>query len=134
MKTLLEGLSSKGKWLLVSFWAILAPIHTTIGIAFALVMADLLLGVWSAKKHGQPITSAGLKRSVLKIVVYELALILGFMTEQYIPGSLPFTNLIGGFISLTEMTSILENLNSITGNSLLSTLVTKLGQSKTPSA
>ncbi len=118
-----------GKYLMASIWAILAPIHATLSVVFLLIIIDFISGIIAAKRRKEPINSAGIKRTIIKIFVFEISLCLGFLAEHYIPGSLPFVNLIGGFISLTEMTSIIENMNELSGNTLLQALIKKLGQS-----
>ena len=126
---MLQRLLSSGKHIMIALWALFAPIRTTLAVVFLLIFIDFVSGVIAAKRRGEALTSTGVKRTVLKIFIFEIALMLGFIAEKYIPGSLPFTNLIGGFISLTEMTSIVENMNELSGNAILAALVKKLGQS-----
>lgn len=126
---MLQRIITLGKYLMITLWSLFAPIHATLGIVLLLISIDFITGIIAAKRRGEPLTSTGIKRTVLKIFIFEIALMLGFIAEKFIPGSLPFTNLVGGFISLTEMTSIVENMNELSGNSLLQALVNKLGQS-----
>lgn len=114
-----------------SICAVFAPIEKTIGTVALLILIDLVSGIVAAKKRNEPITSAGLRRTISKLVIFELSLCIGFLAEHYISGSLPFTNLIGSFISLGEMTSVMENLNEISGGSLLTTLIQKIGSQNT---
>jgi hypothetical protein len=107
---------------------ILAPIQAALTTAGCLVMLDLILGIIAAKKRGAPITSAGLRRTVSKMVIFQIAIITGFLTEKYLTGDLvPVCKIITAFIGLTEIKSIVENLNAINGNSIFSDLITKLG-------
>lgn len=115
------------KTLLVALLAVFAPIQKTIMVVALMITSDLITGILAARKRNEPISSAGLRRTIVKLLVFEGALCLGFLAEHNIPGSLPFTNIIGGFISLTEMTSITENLNELTGRSIMSSLLVKLG-------
>lgn len=111
---------------MIAFLAIFVPIEKTLATVAGLVFADLILGIIVAIRAKQPITSSGLKRTILKIFIFEAALCFGFLAQTYIPGSIPYVNLIGGFISLTETTSIIENLNLISGGSMLAALVSKI--------
>lgn len=108
--------------------AVFAPIKAAIIVAFALILVDLIVGIWAAKKRGEPITSAGLRRSVTKIVIYELAICTAFLGEQYLLGpSIPATKLVSALVGTVELKSILESLNEINGSPIFTTLVTKLG-------
>lgn len=116
------------KMLLLATLAVFAPIKTAIITAFALALIDTILGIIAAKKRGESINSAGLRRSIVKIFVYEAAIMLGYLTETYMTGpEIPVDKIITGFVGLTEITSIVENLNEITGSNLLGSLISKLG-------
>jgi hypothetical protein len=121
MKQLLTSLA-------ISAFAVLAPIHTillTVGIT---IFGDLVTGVWAANKRGEKISSAGLRRTISKIVVYNLAIVLGFIIEKYLLGDiLPVSKIAAGLIGATEGLSIFENLNSISGNNVFKSLIDKLG-------
>ena len=108
--------------------AVLAPIKAVFITTALLVAADLVLGVIAARKRGEAITSAGFRRTVSKLLVYEAAVILGFLSEQYLTGaSIPVSKIISAYIGLTEITSIIENLNFINGSSVFNGLLSKLG-------
>lgn len=112
--------------LAVSAVAVFAPIEGMLGTVIVLLVSDLVLGVWAARKRKDPITSSGLKRTLTKLATYEFALMIAFLAEHYLTSSLPFCKLIGGMISMTEMLSIMENLNEITDNAVLKGVVAKL--------
>jgi phage-related holin len=113
--------------LAVSVAAIFAPIQGLLLATGSLVFIDLITGVIAAHKRGSPITSAGLRRSVTKICVYQIAIMTAFLAEKYMSDVLPFVKMAAGVITLTELTSVLENLNSISGENLLKALIDKLG-------
>lgn len=116
------------KVLLLSIIAVFVPIEQMAIVALVLVGADLVSGIIKAKKNGETITSAGLRRTLVKACVYEIALALGFLGQQYLTGpNVPIENIIGTFIAITELTSIFENMNIIAGQNLLSALVSKVG-------
>lgn len=124
--------SSTIKTLLMSILVILAPVKPVMITAFILVLADLVTGIWAAQKRHESITSAGLRRTITKLLIYQITIVLGFITQQYLTGDLvPLSKIISAFIGLTEMKSITENLNHISGGSLLKALVERLTAAKT---
>src|ERR1035437_3572269 len=116
------------KSLILAMLVVFSPIKFAMIAVAVLVLADFILGIVAAHKRGESITSAGFRRTIVKVFVYEAALALGFIAEKYLmAGVLPLSNIISGFIGLTEIKSITENLNEISGNNLLKALLTKLG-------
>lgn len=107
--------------------AVFAPIQTVLLTAMVLLTADLITGVLAAYKRGEKISSAGFGRTIAKAFVFQAVIMLGFLTETYLTGaSIPVCKIITSYIGLTELTSIVENMNSISGGSLLKALLAKL--------
>lgn len=105
-----------------------APVKHMILSALALTVADLLLGVYAAYKRKESITSAGLRRSVSKIFIYEVAICLAYIAEHFLMGDkIPISSIVAGFVGITEFKSCLENLDSISGDQLLKKLIDKIG-------
>lgn len=114
--------------LLVSVVAIFAPIKAIFLVTGILIFSDLVFGIIAAKKRGEKITSAGLRRTVTKIFVYNAAVALGFLVEKYmLDGFIPVSKIASGLISVVEFTSILESLNAINGSPVFAKLIEKLG-------
>ena len=108
-------------------WVFLAPIQPAMGCVMALPIVDLILALYCAKRAGQPLTSTGLKRTVAKILMYEAATILAFLTETYLTGpALPCLRLVTGLIGCTELKSCLEHLDEAQGSSLFAMILSKL--------
>jgi hypothetical protein len=109
--------------------AFLAPIKFMATIVLALVIIDLKNVVYAAFKRGEKITSAAMRKSVSKLIVYQLALLSAFLV-QFLTGitSIPVVNLVASFIGFTEFFSIFENLNSISGTNLFKNLMKTLGK------
>lgn len=113
--------------LLLSVVCIVLPIKGSILTVLTLVAVDLISGVWAARARKEPIESNKLKRTAAKLCVYLTAVILAYFTELYLTGDLiQLSKIIGGFIGITEMKSILENAESITGMPLFKLLIDKL--------
>ncbi len=114
--------------LLISTLAVFAPIKAVLLVTGILIFADLITGIWAAKKKGQAITSAGLRRTVTKIFVYNAAIMIGFLAETYmLEGFIPISKIASGLIAVVEMASLLENLNVIHGSNIFKSLIEKLG-------
>lgn len=117
--------------LLLACIAVFAPIKAAILTVVVLVIADLITGMLAAKKRGEKITSAGIKRTVGKVLLYETALCLGFIVQQYLTGDiLPASKLVSAIIGLAELKSVLENLDSLSGTSLYKVLLSRIVSSQ----
>jgi len=115
------------KVLLLSLLAVFAPAQAMILSSSLLVLVDLITGVLAAKKRGEKITSQGLSRTVAKLVIYESAILLAFITQTYLTGNtIPVASVVAGFVGITEMLSCMENLNSLSGTDLLKVLIKRL--------
>lgn len=115
------------KLLIISLILVFAPIKATLVSIMVITFIDLASGLVAARKRKEPITSSGLKRTIIKIGVYELTVMLGFLTEQYMTGDLvPVVKVLAGFIGLTELKSVLENVEEITGVAVVKALVDKV--------
>lgn len=118
------------KWLqalAVSTAAIFIPIKTLLACTLVLVIADTFSGMAAAYKRGEKLTSAGLRRSVTKIFVYEISICVGYLAEKYMNIGIPVVNLISTAISAVEVKSILENLEAVNGSNFLKAIIGKLG-------
>ena len=113
--------------------AALAPIHMVMITVGVLIFSDLVTGVWAALKRGEKISSAIMRRTVSKILIYQLSVICGFMLETYILDSvLPVAKIVAGVIGMVEFKSILENSNHIVGGNLFKMILEKLGSENDP--
>ena len=113
---------------LISMGAIFAPVKALIIVAGVLIFADLITGILAAKKKGEKINSAGLRRTATKLFVYESAIMLGYLVEHImIADFFPVSKIAAGLISVVEFKSILENLDTINGSPIFGSLIKKLG-------
>lgn len=108
--------------------ALLSPIHALLFSVGFLIIADLITGIWAALKRKEKISSSGMRRTISKIVVYQVAIISGFLIEQYMLESfLPVSKIVASVIGIVELKSILENSNHILGYPLFKSIIQKLG-------
>lgn len=94
-----------------------APIAGLLGICFATTIVDMICGIRVARKLGHKIRSSkGWKGTLRKILDEFTIILLAHGIETSIIGIDGFTMLTGGctaIITLTELWSIIENLNTI---------------------
>lgn len=119
--------------LLIVCVAALAPIQAIIISVGVMIFADLFTGILAARKRGEKISSAVMRRTISKLVIYQTAVITGFLLEHYLLDSLvPISKLVAGVIGLVEFKSILENCNAVLGQDLFQTVLLKLGSDNDP--
>jgi len=120
------------KTIAIAIIAVFAPAKAVLLTVMVLTLCDLATGLLAALKQQIPITSSGLKRTVVKILVYQTAALSAFLVEQYLtPIELPIMKMVTGLIGVTELKSVLENLDIISGGSFFSTLISRLAQGDT---
>lgn len=113
---------------IIAVLAIFAPAKELFIATGVLIVADLITGLMAAHKLKQPITSAGLRRTVSKMLIYNLAVACGFLVQKYMMGDLvPVSNIISSAIGLTELKSVIENIDKIRGGSLFKEILNRLG-------
>ena len=112
----------------LSVLALIAPVRAVMLTVGCLIIADFLLGMWAARRRGEAITSAAMRRTVSKMLVYQMVVLTGYLTEVHLLGSLlPVSKLVGGIIGVVELKSVLENASTILGQDLFRALIKKLG-------
>jgi hypothetical protein len=119
----------KGKvWLFASL-AVFLPIKELMLTIGFLVSADLVVGLWKAIKTGQRIRSRRMSDTVTKLLLYQLAIMSGFLIETFIISELiPVTKLIATVIAIIEFKSIIESIEAVTGKDLWSKIKTIIGR------
>lgn len=112
----------------IAAMSVFMPIKAMLVTVIVLVLADLATGVWAAYKMQQPITSAKMRNTVSKLLIYLVAVCVGFLVENYLLEQLlPVSKLIAGAIGMVELTSLLENANKILGTDIFKAILLKLG-------
>lgn len=107
--------------------AVFAPIKTVMITVGVLVIVDMILGMIAAKKRGESINSARMSSTVVKALMYEIAVMMAYLVETYLmSGVLPVCKIVGALIGSVELKSILENTQEIHGQPLFNTLIGQL--------
>jgi phage-related holin len=105
--------------------AFLAPIATVIFAVMFLIFVDLVTGILASLKEKERITSSALSRTIAKTFVYCTTIIVTYVVHKYllVGFDFPVESIVSGFIALTEMKSILENMDRISNHSVLKDLI-----------
>lgn len=109
--------------LLLTSVAWLAPIQGALATVLGLVILDFLTGILASRKAEMPITSYGIKRTVVKLLVYESSILIAFVVGLYLTIDIPVVHLVNTLIGLTELKSVLENINILAGGNLLTGII-----------
>lgn len=130
MKSIILKLLHQG-WEFISFsfccgfiFSFFIPIKGFLLFTVAVVFADTITGVKAAKKKQEIISSKGLYRTIEKIVVYFVAILIFEAAKNTFSIPFPITYMVAMMISATELFSVAENIKRITGVEL-GTLITR---------
>ena len=123
-----EFLSHYIQPMIISILAVFAPIKGVIITVGIVIFVDLITGILAARKRGETIKSAAARRTISKALIYQTAVITGFLIEKYLMGgAIPITSIVSGLIGSVEALSIYENLNVLYGRNLFGSLIKVLG-------
>lgn len=125
----------KTKLLLIcsSFIAVISPIKPLIYVAVLAILLDTCFGIWrSIKINGYTsFRSRKLSHTISKTFLYSLAIVFVFFVEKYIAADLVahfiaieliLTKAVALFCVFTEVISINESYQSVTGRNILKSL------------
>lgn len=91
---------------------------------FILLAIDWITGVYRSHKFKRKFTSYRLRKSTEKMFGYLLALISIFILEhQILFVDWGLIRIVAGYIALTELASIYENIAAITGKAFIKDLI-----------
>ena len=99
------------------------PIKHFLIFTIFVVFADTVTGIIAAKKRGEKITSKGLYRTSQKVVVYFCGIMIfhGASVTFDLPSQIVYS--VSFLIAFTELYSVSENIKSITGVNLATTIL-----------
>ena len=125
----------KTKLLLIcsSFLAVISPMKPLIYVAVLAILLDTCFGIWrSIKINGYTsFRSRKLSHTISKTFLYSLAIVFVFFVEKYIAADLVahfiaieliLTKAVALFCVFTEVVSINESYESVTGRNILKSL------------
>jgi phage-related holin len=108
---------------LISF---ILPIKDFLILTTALVILDLITGVVAAKKRGEKIRSRALMRTTIKLLLYYCAILATQGVQVVFAEKIPLSYITAFTIAITELKSLLENVDAGTGSRLAKMIVEKL--------
>lgn len=106
--------------------AVLSPVKSIMIAALFLIIMDFITGIWAALKLKEEITSFKMRRTIVKCVVYQLAIIVAFVMETFLLNDIPLAKVIGALIAITEGKSFFENVRKITGTDFWALILSKI--------
>jgi phage-related holin len=102
------------------------PIAPFLTITFSLVVVDTITGISAAKKRAEKISSKGLSRTVEKVALYCVLLLVAQGVKLVFLPVVPITYIAAFAIMLTEFQSIVENVETVTGAKIWDFIKNKL--------
>lgn len=117
---------------LIAVLAYLAPMHA-IGLGLlALIAVDTVTGMLAARKRGEAITSAGLRRGAGKCLWFAVTIIVAKVFSAFLVGlpylaQIPVVPATALVLALVEVKSVNENLTYLMGFSPFKGLIDMVG-------
>ena len=90
-------------------------VATFLSFTLVIVLVDLYTGRMAAKHRGEAIKSSGYRKSVKKYVLYMLGILISELFIRVFSLPIPLTYMVAGVVALTEIKSIFENIETVTG-------------------
>ena len=119
----------KGKIWFLAGLAVFLPIKELMLTIGFLVAADMVVGIWKALKLKQRIRSRRMSDTITKLLLYQIAIMSGFLIETFIISELiPITKLVATVVALIEYNSHIESIESVSGKVLWSKIKTIIGR------
>jgi hypothetical protein len=120
--------------LLASLVAVFTPVLPTLLTVGFLIALDFIVGIYRAFKLGEEITSRKMGNTISKMLLYNITILSLWVFEKYIlQDAIPITKIGAALISITELKSIDESVEKLTGVGIWKKLVriVKRGDSET---
>lgn len=90
-------------------------VATFLSFTLVIVLVDLYTGRMAAKHRGEAIKSSGYRQSVKKYILYMLGILISELFIRVFSLPIPLTYMVAGVVALTEIKSIFENIETVTG-------------------
>lgn len=110
------------KSLLFSLIILISPIKEAIFAISFLISADLVMGIIASYKVDEKFSFKKIESTLIKVLVYNLLLIVSFVSEEYLMEYVPIIKICLSFLCIAEITSIGRNFQKITGLSFVNYL------------
>lgn len=126
--------------LLLSLFSVLSPIKPLVLIAVTAIILDTCFGIWRSVKKGNKIRSRRLSHTISKSLLYSGSIVFIFCLEKFVISDilghfiaidLVLTKMFTFFCVITELKSINESYESVTGKDILKAFMDFVKRSKT---
>ena len=94
------------------------PVYSVLLLVGFFVTMDTIAAMTSAMKNGEPITSRKFRAVFPKFIIYGVAVLVSHVIQRQFFLDFPATKIIAGYIVYSELLSIDENIEKITGYSM----------------
>ena len=108
---------------IVFFFTPTFPLLISVGI---LVLCDVITGICASRKRGEKIQSRKMERTVAKLVLFSIGILISRLMEVVFFPYIPITSIVAGYIALTEFKSNMENISEATGIDIWTFVLNKL--------
>lgn len=89
-----------------------------LSFTLVIVLVDLYSGRLAAKHRGEAIISKHYRNTVRKYILYMLGILIAELFVRVFQLPIPLTYMVAGVVALTEIKSIFENIETVTGVNL----------------
>lgn len=94
------------------------PTYSVLLLVGFFVTMDTIAAMTAAYKQGEPITSRKFRAVFPKFIIYGVAVMVSHVIQKEFFPEFPATKIIAGYIVYSELLSIDENIEKITGQSM----------------
>jgi hypothetical protein len=94
------------------------PVYGVLLMVGFFVSMDTIAAMTAAFKNGEPITSRKFRAIFPKFIIYGVAVLVSHVIQRQFFPDFPATKIIAGYIVYSELLSIDENIEKITGQSM----------------
>ena len=94
------------------------PVYSVLLLVGFFVTMDTIAAITAAMKNGEPITSRKFRAVFPKFIIYGVAVLVSHVIQRQFFLDFPATKIIAGYIVYSELLSIDENIEKITGYSM----------------
>lgn len=116
----------------VGIWCLVFMLPTGKAMLGLTVLASInaITGVWKAKHKDEDFRWLTLLNSFFKLVAYQMAIAVTYITETIFFNGLPLTQVVAGIMAAKELQSSLDNLHTVTGLDLWTNIKTLVSKTK----
>lgn len=105
--------------LVTGIMVFLSPIKDVMLAITILIVADAFTGIWASHVKNERFSSSKFFSSITKLIVYLMLIMISHLVELHLIPELPLVKLSIWFITITEFSSLVENISIISGRDVI---------------